>query len=85
MAITKTQELKRVLVILLEGDAQLHLTYHDTFDDPNDDELPHVVKRTVDIPRVDNMGEPTDLTGYEQVVQDIAAVVWADEPASGGE
>lgn len=81
MAITKTQELKRVLVILLEGDNELQLTYHDTFDDPNDDELPHVVKRTVDVQRYDADGNDTVLTGYEQIVQDIAAAVW---PASDG-
>jgi len=82
MTISKTSTLKRVLVLVDEPRDYLQLSYHDCFDDPDDDQLPHVVKRTVDVPRVDNMGEPTDLTGYEQVVQDIAAVVWADEPAS---
>lgn len=81
MAITKSSVLKRVLVLIEEPSDILQLSYHDTFDDPNDDELPHVIKRLVDLPRHDNEGNPTDLSGYEQVVQDIAAVVWADEPS----
>lgn len=82
MAITKIPTLKRVLVVLTDTVAELQLTYHDCFDDPNDDELPHVIKRTVDLQRYDAEGNATDVTSYEQIVQDLAAVVWADEPAS---
>ena len=85
MAITKSSTLKRVLVLIDEPTDYLQVTYHDSFDDPNDDELPLVSKRNTDIPRYDDDGNPTDLSGYEQIVQDIAAVVWADVPASEGE
>lgn len=85
MAITKSSTLKRVLVLMDEPKDYLQVTYHDCFDDPNDDELPLVNRRNADIPRYDNDGNPTDLSGYEQVVQDIAAIVWADAPASEGE
>lgn len=85
MSITKTQELKRILIVLSTPESELQITYHDTFDDPNDDELPHVMKRVVDIQRFDEDDNPTDITGFEQVVQDIAAVVWTDEPETDGE
>lgn len=85
MAITKSSTLKRVLVLIEEPSDILQVTYHDCFDDPNDDELPLVNRRNVDIPRYDREGNPTDLTGYDQIVQDIAAVVWTDAPVSDGE
>jgi hypothetical protein len=85
MAITKVTELKRVLVVFDDPNSIMQVTYSDTIDDPDDDDLPHVVRRQNGIDRFDNEGNPTDLTSYEQVVQDIAAVVWADEPASEGE
>lgn len=85
MAITKVTELQRVLVVFQDSDAIIQVTYSDTLDDPDDNDLPHVVRRQNGIDRFDNEGNPTDITGYEQVVQDIAAVVWADEPASDGE
>lgn len=85
MAITKVTELQRVLIVFQEPNAIIQVTYNDTLDDPNDDDLPHIVRRQVGIDRFDNEGNPTDLTGYEQIVQDIAALVWTDEPASDGE
>lgn len=85
MAITKVTELQRVLIVFQEPNAIIQVTYNDTLDDPNDDDLPHIVRRQVGIDRFDNEGNPTDLTGYEQVVQDIAALVWTNEPAGDGE
>ena len=85
MAITRTYSLRRVLVLLENPSDTMQLIYTDTFDDPNDDQLPVVTKRTVDIPRYDSEGNSTDLTGYEQVVQDIAAAVWTDSTGNDGE
>ena len=79
MAITKVTELQRVLVVFQDSDAIIQVTYNDTLDDPDDDDLPHVVRRQNGIDRFDNEGNPTDITGYEQVVQDIAALVWSEE------
>ena len=79
MAITKVTELQRVLVVFQDSDAIIQVTYSDTLDDPDDNDLPHVVKRQSGIDRFDNEGNPTDITGYEQVVQDIAALVWSEE------
>ena len=79
MAITKVTELQRVLVVFQEPNAIMQVTYSDTLDDPDDNDLPHVVRRQCGIDRFDNEGNPTDITGYEQVVQDIAALVWPEE------
>ena len=82
MAITKTTEVERIEII---GE-QISVWSVDCFDDPDDDQLPvksgravrYIEKRTM---TTDENGEvvyvDTDISGEDQLIQDIAAVVWA--------
>jgi len=75
MAITKTTQLKDVTVLVRDttdsSKTVLCLTLIDTYDDPNDDQLPLVKARKVNI-----KSSVTNITDYPQLVQDIAAVAW---------
>jgi hypothetical protein len=76
MAITKTTELKKVDIIFPRGvtdktEAGLHITMRDTWDDPDDAELPFVKQR------IDAVGPGEDVSGYPQFVQDLAAWLWS--------
>ena len=72
MAITKTTELKKVDIIFPRGvtdknQAGLQITMRDTWDDPDDAELPFVKQR------IDAVEPGDDVSGYPQFVQDLAA------------
>ena len=72
MAITKTTELKKVDIIFPRGvtdksEADLHITMRDTWDDPDDAELPFIKQR------IDAVGPGDDVSSYPQFVQDLAA------------
>ena len=56
---------------------QILVTKKHVIDDPDDDSLPITQGSTESFWSVDENGDATDMTGQEQVVQDIAAVVWA--------
>ncbi len=74
MAITKTTKVKSVQVSVLDASnyskSVLCLTLVDTYDDPDDSQLPLTKARR------ENLKNGTDLTAYPQLVQDIAATVW---------
>jgi len=74
MAITKTTTVREITVLVTDSSdyttSTLCLTLLDSFDDPNDAELPLRKSRRVNIER------GTDLTSYPQFVQDVAATVW---------
>ena len=82
MAITKTTTVQRVEVY---EDTRLMVVYTDTFDDPEDDQLPHSSHRTVHLNKttstMDEEGNvtetPTDVSTHDPLVQTIAAAVWA--------
>ena len=87
MAITKTTKVHRVEtyppVNPGAGDTiNLHhpsitVIYEDTLDDPDDAELPLTVTRVKYFTRyVEDGGSATDMTGENQIVQDIAAALW---------
>lgn len=89
MAITNTRAVQRCEVYPAmdeASDVSLMVVYQHTFDDTEDDSLPAsstVVKHLHRyILNVDEAGEETstatDVTGEDQLVQDICAAVWTN-------
>ena len=85
MAITKTESTLSMHVLfgdVSSGKPAIQLQIETTVDDPDDDDLPLVKVREVYMQHQVTdyeSGEtsPTDVSGYEQLVQDICAAVWA--------
>jgi len=65
------------------GEWILQVTYEDVWDDPDDDDLPLTKSRSVDYRKmdVDEDGNEVlaDHSAAPQLVQDICAVLWADD------
>ena len=86
MAITKTRTIHRVEVYPGGTDPYLSVTYLNTFDDSEDNTLPETTQSMKNIERytitvADDGTESsaaTDVTGEDQLVQDICAAVWTD-------
>ena len=86
MAITNTRTVQRVEVMPVAPDPSLMVVYLHTFDDPSDDQLPAVTERTVWLNRYTvtvaedgtETSTATDITGEDQLVQDICGAVWTD-------
>jgi len=89
MAITKTRVVGRIEVypaIDADSDPRLMVVYENTFDDSEDDTLPETTTSTKFLERnivsVDEEGTetstPTDVTGEDQLVQDVCGAVWTD-------
>lgn len=79
MTITKETLLTRIELDyrnVESGKPRITASYVTTIDDPDDDELPVSMNKSITYHAVVN-GEATDLTGQDQRIQDIAAVVWA--------
>jgi hypothetical protein len=86
MAITKTERTLSMQVFFLDTSSDkpaIQLQIETTIDDPDDDDLPlrkvrdvYMRHETTDV----ESGETTatDVSGYEQLVQDICAAVWTD-------
>ncbi len=89
MAITKTEVLQRCETYPAnnpeagrddnEGNPRLMVVMEITFDDADDAELPAMSNHVTHLNRYDADGNPTDVSGYVQLVQDICAAVWADD------
>lgn len=89
MTITKTEVLQRCETYppqvpdaeptTNEGNPRLMVVMEITFDDADDAELPAVSNHVTHLNRYDADGNPTDVTGYVQIVQDICAAVWTDD------
>lgn len=85
MTMTKTTEMVQVICNLQEGNEFMHVILRDIWDDPDDDDLPISKNRVDEIYRYQTQQDedgnitqtPTDLSGEDQLIQDIAAVVWA--------
>lgn len=86
MAITNTRTCQRVEVTPADPDPTVMVVYQHTFDDASDDALPvqttvvkHLERNTS---TQDEDGTvttaPTDVSGEDQMVQDICGAVWAD-------
>lgn len=91
MAITKSTTLEHVHIDCSQDPAHLEVIEGVSWDDPDDDELPihkstsrMIRKNTVSVTYDAETGEaistetPTDLSNEDQVIQDIAAAIWAD-------
>ncbi len=89
MAITKTEVLRRCEVYPAmdaddpptDNDANPTVVYVSqiTFDDADDAELPAISNHATYLNRYNDEGNPTDVSGYPQIVQDICAAVWTDD------
>jgi len=82
MAITKTRTLERMEIVWMpdmEGNnyAVIHARYEDVWDDPNDNDLPISKPYQTSYRKLQPDGTETDISGEDQIIQDIAAVVWA--------
>lgn len=89
MAITNTRTVQRCEVypaMSADEHSTLMVVYTHTFDDTDDTELPVTTEKVVHLNRyvvtIDDEGTETstatDMTGHDQMVQNIAAAVWAD-------
>jgi len=88
MAITKETIVQRVEVYPSKGDAKpaMMIVYQDTFDDPDDDLLPHTSNRVIHlsatVSATDEDGNvtvtDTDVSMHDPLVQAITEAVWAD-------
>ena len=89
MAMTKTTAVETIEIRVREGDDQITVHYVHTWDDPDDSDAPVNKVMTKGLQRytrttsTDEDGNEvtttteTDLSGEDQLVQDIAAVVWS--------
>jgi len=79
MAISKTKSVSRVEVYPPLDDSQprIMVVYEYSFDDTEDDELPANSTKVVHLEATDSEGNATDVTGEDQLVQDIAGAVWS--------
>ena len=78
MAITLTRTVQRVetypAVQAEEGETTyptLMVVYNDVFDDPDDEQLP------VTATKVMHFSQGDDVSGEDQLVQDIASAIWS--------
>lgn len=86
MAITNTRTVERIEVVPSTDDPVVNVFYINTFDDPDDDRLPTASTTIVSLMRntttLDDDGNPTttatDVTGEDQMVQDVCGAVWTD-------
>ena len=89
MAITKTREIHSINAVFhgpeVGDEPVIILRYEDVWDDPDDADLPvrkpgsETIYKYQPADAVDPDAErvATDLSGYDQRVQDIAAIIWA--------
>jgi len=83
MAMTKTVTLSEVRIINASSDSPILLiTEEITIDDPDDNQLPLTTKNRRSIPKVTENADgemvDTDISGEEQILKDVCAIVWAD-------
>jgi hypothetical protein len=78
MAITMTRTVQRIETYPAapaeEGETTyptLMVVYNDTFDDPDDNQLPVVATKVM------NFSEGDDVSGEDDLVQTIAAAIWS--------
>ena len=89
MAITKTTSVQRCEVYPAQdsdaadttnlGNPTVMVVYEDSMDDPNDADLPVTASRVKHIERYsdEENATATDVTGGDQLVQDICGAIWS--------
>jgi len=86
MAIINTRSVQRVEVYPSSDDPTIMIVYNHTFDDSGDDSLPVTTQVTKNLKRYQTTvaedgtetSTATDVTGENQLVQDICAAIWTD-------
>ena len=86
MAITNTRTVQRVEVQPEGDDPIVFVFYIHTFDDSTDDQLPIATEKTKWLNRYTvtvaedgtETSAATDISGEDQLVQDICAAIWTD-------
>ena len=89
MAITNVRTVQRCEVYpatSADDHAKMMVVYEHTFDDSTDDQLPIATERTVWLNRYTvtvaedgtESSTATDVTGEDQLVQDICGAIWTD-------
>jgi len=86
MAITKESKVQRVEVYVDGDNIYLNSYIEVTIDDPDDNELPITTSTSKHYPKMelsvnddgDHLEVPTDMSDEPELVQTIAAAVWAD-------
>ena len=81
MALTKTRSMERIEVFYMDtdDDAIVNVRYKDTWDDPDDDDLPIDKPYAISIRRYNPDGTPTDYSGEDTLVVGICDLVWPTE------
>ena len=79
MAIQMTRSVSRCEIYPALDDSQPRIVviYEYSFDDPDDDILPQSSTKVVNLEALDADGNPTDVTGEDQLVQDVAGAIWS--------
>jgi len=79
MAIEMTRSVSRCEVYPALDDSQPRIVviYEYSFDDPDDDVLPQRSTKVVNLEALDSEGVATDVSGEDQLVQDIAGAIWS--------
>lgn len=79
MAISKTRSVSRCEVYPAQDDSQprIMVVYEYSFDDTEDDELPANSTSVKHFEATDSEGVATDMSGEDQLVQDIAGAIWS--------
>lgn len=84
MAIETTKTVRRVEVLPQsdpdqDGDLPpvINVRIAISVDDPDDADLPVVTDQVKKLKKFDENGDLTDVSGEDQLVQDIAAAIWA--------
>lgn len=81
MAVTKTTTVKSVQVLPPEGDIAHHeiwVEYRDSWDDPDDNDLPIEKCRVSHLRRYDENGNSTDISSHHTLVQSLCNLLWVD-------
>ena len=89
MAITRVRAVQRIETypaVNADSDPTVMVVYENTFDDTEDDTLPetstsvkHLLRYTVTMDDDGNeTSTATDVTGEDQLVQDICGAIWTD-------
>ena len=87
MAIVRTRSVERVEVYPAQDSSadattndahcSLMVIYEELFDDTSDPELPVATSRVLNLYKFDDEGTATDVTGEDQLVQDICGAIWS--------
>ena len=86
MAITLTRTVQRIetypAMEAPEGETTyptLMVVYNDSFDDPDDEQLPVTATKVLHFSKyVEDGGAATDMSGEDALVQTIATAIWAE-------